>query len=434
MYFIAASLSCAAYLCNDYFFQYPYLNLPFFIARRYLVRQKGTFSSFIIRLAIVATALSVAVMLLALAFIAGFRDAIRGKLFTFWGNVHIAQSSPDPSAELNSPDSIPLDTLLLYQVRNTPHVLSVMPYILRPAIVRARGTIDGLQLKGVPVDTRFTHTMNLVGNGLPSSDTDYSKNIILSRSLADRLDVKMGDRLQLYFIQGGASVPRVRLVTVAGLYHTGLEDLDQHFALCDIRLLQRINGWSPGQVSVYQIQVDDDSHSDHVAQEIFDRYVKPPETVYTMKELYGNIYDWLQLQDVNSRIILIIMAIVSVINLAVALVILIVEQTKAVALLKAQGMSPSGVRAIFLYHAAIIAFSGIFLGNVLALAICFLQQRTGFLSLNESAYYMKAVPVKIVWWQLFLVDISTLGICVACMCLPALYLRRVRPASALRME
>jgi len=409
------------------------LNLPYFIARRYLLKQKGTFSSFIIRLAIIATAISVAVMVLAVAFITGFKYEVREKLFSFWGHVHINEYNPNPS-NLVSPEPIRIDEALLKNVAALPHVKQVIPYALRPAILHAHGMMEGIKLKGVNADYDFIRKIHLKGNKINFSDTAYSKRILLSQTTANRLSLKPGDELQLYFLEPGSSVPRIRKVKLAGIYHTGMDEVDREFGLCDLRLLQRINNWSPSDINGYQIDLDHAKFSDTIANKVFDDYLEAPLTTNTMATIYPNIFDWLQLQDINAQIVLVIMAIVAIINLAVALLILIVEKARMVGLLKALGMLPSTMQQIFLYHAGLIAFAGILSGNILGLGLCFLQKQTGFIKLSEATYYVSQVPVRINWWYILLIDAATLLLCLLCMWLPSLYIRRIQPARVLQFK
>lgn len=409
------------------------MNLPFFIARRSLLKQKGAFSSFIIRLAIVATALSVAVMILSVAIISGFKYAIREKLFSFWGHIHVAPYNANPSSMMSS-GAVKTDTELIRHIQAMPHVVQVAPYALSPGIIQAKGHMEGIKLKGIEETYRFAPGIGFTGQRISYADTAYSHQLQLSQTTADRLDVHAGDSVFIYFLEPGAKFPRVRKMQVAGIYHTGLEEVDHYFAICDLRLLQRINGWPADGINGYQVDIDNDQLADTLAEDIRVRYVEPPLTTYPINSIFPNIFDWLRLQDVNARIILSIMAVVVVINLAVALVILIVEQAKMVGLLKALGMSQGSMQQVFLYHTGIIAGVGILAGNVLSLGLCWLQQRYGFMTLSESTYYMKEVPVRINWWQVATVDICTLVLCVLCMWLPSLYIRRIMPARVLQFK
>jgi lipoprotein-releasing system permease protein len=409
------------------------VNLPFFIARRYLLHQKGAFSAFIIRLAIVATSLSVATMILSMAFISGFKYEIREKLFSFWGHVHIIPYTPDAS-NIISPNPIKADKKLEQQVAATPHVISIAPFAVRPAIVNVNKYMEGVQLKGINNVYQLPQSIHFKGKWIDFADTSYSKDIVLSETTAARLDINAGDDILLYFLEPGATFPRIRKVKVSGLYHTGMDEVDHDFGICDIRLLQRINNWQADDINGYQLMLDDHKYGDSIAVEIFNKYLEAPLTTNTMQQIFPGVFDWLAFQDVNARIILIIMSIVAIINLAVALLILIVEQARMVGVLKAQGMQSGDIRKIFLYHAGLIAAVGILLGNIIALGICWLQASTGFLTLPEATYYVQQVPVRVIWWHPVLISMATLVLCILCMWLPSLYIRRIQPAKVLQFK
>jgi lipoprotein-releasing system permease protein len=409
------------------------MNLSFFIARRYMLRQKGAFSSFIIRLAIVATALSVATMVLSVAVITGFKYEIREKLFSFWGHVHITPFTPNVSTIITV-EPMQKDGVLEQKIKTIPHVVSISSFAVRPGIINANQVMEGLQLKGVDEGYKFPSSIKLTGKGIDYADTSYSKEILLSQTTADRLQVKPGEQVQMYFLDPGATFPRIRRLKVAGIFHTGMEEVDRHYGICDIRLLQRMNNWAAGDINGYQVMLDNYQKSDSVSMRIFNDYIQPPLTTNTMTQIFPNIFDWLQLQDVNGQVILIIMAVVAIMNLAVALLILIVEQTRMVGLLKTQGMTFGGIQQIFLYHAGLIAGAGILLGNLIAAIVYWLQIRTGFLKLSETSYYVSEVPVRLLWWQPLAINIATLLLCILCMWLPSLYIRRIQPAKVLQFK
>ncbi|HXS37773.1 MAG TPA: FtsX-like permease family protein [Flavipsychrobacter sp.] len=413
------------------------MNLPFFIARRYLVKQKGTFSSFIIRLAIVATALSVAVMIVSVAFITGFKYRVKEELFSFLGHVHVAIYNNNPIKDVTL-SSFKEDPKMVSYIRQIPHVVQVAPYAERPVIIHSKSEMEGLELKGITRDFRFLKGISFTGNKIDYSDTSYSKQILLSEAIANKLDVSIGDTLELCFLEQGEAYPRIRKVKLAGLFHTGAEEVDKEFALCDLRLLQRINQWQPNEINGYQVDLDDPEYSDTVSNQIFYQYLKPrimsQLTTYTIRDIFPNVFDWLQMTNVDAKIILIIMAIVAIINLAAVLMILIVEQARMIGLLKALGMAINNMRRLFLYYSGLIAMIGVIAGNIIALSICWLQLKTGFLQLSEDTYYMKYAPVRLYWWQIASIDAATLLVCVLCMWLPTLYIRRIRPARVLQFK
>ncbi len=407
------------------------LNLSFFIARRYLAKQKGAFSSFIIKLAIVATGLSVAVMIITLAIVTGFKHAITEKLFSFTGHIHISRFDETNSNSM-TPHPIYYDRKLIGELKNLPNVAGVAPFVLRPVIIQAHGQMEGLQLKGVNKEYRFQNGISTEGASIDFSDSFYSKQIILSRTTADRLNISQGDTIQLDFIENGA--PRIRRVRVAGFYHSGLEEVDKIFGVCDIRLLQRINNWSADSISGIQMELSDQKYADTLSNFIHYNLIDAPLESYTTSENYAFLFDWLNLQNVNSTILLFIMAVVAIINMGAVLVILMVDRAAMIGLLKALGMPFENMRNIFLSLAGLIGIVGVAAGNVLALLLCWLQLQFGFMKLPEENYYMRYVPIKIIWWQVALIDISTLILCVFCMWLPAMYIRRIQPARVLQFK
>lgn len=397
-----------------------------------MLRQQGRFSAFIIRLAIVATALSVAAMIIAMALIVGFKQQISRNIYNFWGHVHVTEYSAG-NASIISPIPVQRNAQVEQQMSSLPEVKRVMPFAIRPAIVNANELMEGIQLKGVDAAYDF----NIINaQPIDFSDSAYSKSIVLSTATADRLKLKAGDEAMLYFMDDQNLYPRIRRVTVAGTYHTGMEDIDKFYALCDIRLLQRINQWSADEISGYQLELTNEQLSRPVSDKIFEE-ILPRSTqlvANTMLDLFPGIFDWLNLLDVNAIVVLAIMGIVAIINMITALLILIVNQVRLVGLLKALGMAEGQMRRIFLYHASLIGFAGVVLGNILALSLCWIQQQTGFLKLSETGYSMQYVPVQVIWWHPVVVSIITLVLCILCMWLPTLYIRRVQPARVLQFK
>lgn len=406
------------------------MNLPFFIASRYLAKQKGAFSAFIIKLAIVATALSVAVMVLSVCFIGGFKTVIRDKLYSFWGHVLVVPYNNNP-ANIITPDPININTSQMKMMAQEPHVVSVSPFIVREAIVQFNGQMTGVRLKGVGEHFYFSKSLEFTGNKIDYNDTGYSKQIILSKTTAAQLNLKAGDTAMLYFLEAGSTLPRIRKVRVAGFYHTGMEDVDQYLGLCDIRLLQHINNWNRQQINGYQIQADDENNVPAIADKIFK---STDLSTQTLADSFPAIVDWLNIQNTSVRILLVIMSIVATISLAAALVILIVERATITGLLKALGLNNAGTQKIFLYLAALTGGLGVILGNIIALSVCLLQQRFGFLKMSEATYFMDKVPVQINVTYIVLIDVATLLLSVLCMWLPTLYVRRVQPAKVLQFK
>lgn len=369
-----------------------------------------------------------------MAVVIGFKHEIKDRIFNFWGNVHVVPYTTS-NTSIISPEPIVALPALESAAKAMPEVKTITPFATRPVIINANQLTEGILLKGVSDDYTFPKGIDISGDAT-FTDSNYNKQVILSKAIADKILVNEGDDLLMYFLEPGASFPRIRKVKVAGIYHTGLEDIDQKYALCDIRFLQKINGWSINDINGYQIELHNDEDAEAVADKVFNEFIPQASTLttYTMKDVFPGIFDWLQIQNMTAGLVLLVMALVAIINLAAALLILIVEQARMVGVLKAQGMSNGMVQRIFLYHATLIGGVGVLVGNIVGLGLCFIQKQTGVITLMEDAYFMKTAPVHIVWWHVVLIDIATLVLCILFMWLPSLYIRRINPAKVLQFK
>ena len=385
-----------------------------------------------IKLAIVATSLSVAVMIVAIAVVTGFKHAVTEKLFSFMGHVHVIRFDETKSNAMNYAEPIYYSKGLADSIRNIPHVVHVSPYAEKPVIIQAHGGMEGLALKGVDKDYHFLPGITTSGNSIDYTDSAYARQILLSTTTASRLNVNIGDTVQLDFYEHGA--PRIRRMKVCGLFHSGMDEVDKNFGVCDIRLLQRIGNWGADSVNGYQVDVSDNVYADTVAAFIHFHMIYAPLEAYTTTDNYAALFDWLQLISLDGIILLVIMGVVCVINMGAVLLILMVDRAVMIGLLKALGMPFHQTRNIFLGIAALVGATGILLGNVLGLLLCWLQVHYGIITLPEDVYYMHYAPIRIVWWQVAGIDLTTLVLSVFCMWLPAMYIRRVMPARVLQFK
>ncbi|MFT4062758.1 MAG: ABC transporter permease [Edaphocola sp.] len=411
------------------------LNLSLFIARRITGSRKASFSRFIINLATVATALSVAIMIVAAAVVLGFKDTIKDKLFVFWGEVQVASYNPDPT-NIVTPEPFTYSASLQKQIQSVPEVAAVYPFVVKPAILNTGKLLQGVKLKGV--DSQYLWQGNAAisyqGAKPNFADSSYAHDIVPSTSLLQKLQLCIGDTLLVCFVSADEAYPRFRKLRISGSYHTGMEEIDNNFCLCDMRLLQRVNNWKPDDINGYQVALRNGAHADSVANHIYRRYLEPPMNRSTLQELYPNIINWLELMNTNAYIILAIMAVVAIVNLSTALLIFIMERTNMVGTLKTLGMSNAALGDIFLYHAVRVAFKGIVLGTALGVGFCLLQQYTHFVKLDESAYYMAYAPIKLIGWHVLLIDAGTLLCCMVFMLLPVLMVRGISIVHALRFK
>ncbi len=410
------------------------MNVSFFIAKRLSFSKQQSFSRFIIRLSISATAVGVAAMIITLCFVNGFQQTISEKVFSFWGHIRVQHYEPDKSMVA---EEVPItkNESVLQTIKKTDGVKIVQSFATKSAVIEKNKNIEGIQLKGIEADYDSTTLKPylIYGKWLQFSDSNYTKEIILSKQLATALSIKINDTINIYFISGEDGVRKYRKLKLVGIYKTGIEEYDKLFAIGDIRLIQKINNWNNNQIGGYEIFTDNYHNSDSLNTQLLNAL--PTEWMSrTIQSIYPNIFDWLSIQDVNRNVVFIIMAIVAVINLITCLLILILERTKMIGVLQSVGASNKTIVAIFLYYASVIAAVGITLGFIAGTGICLLQKYTGFISLDEASYYVSKAPILIVWWQLGAVCAATFIVCFIVLIIPALLVKKIKPITALQFR
>ena len=407
-----------------------------FIANRIAFNRQRSFSRFIIRLSVVATTISVAVMIVTLAFTNGFQETVSQKIFSFWGHVRVQYKQPLKST-IAEEEQIEKNDTVVQLIRQNPNVISIHPFATKYAILKTKDEMDGVLMKGLDSSYDFAHIKRFLKQGrwLKFNDTTYSREIIVSSYTANELNLNLNDKVVIYFIRPDGSL-RPDKLSIVGIYKTGIEDYDKTFAIGDLKLLQRLNGWQTNEIGGYEIFLKDYHQMEKVSDDIYYNIEKFPSTwdTKTVRDLYPNIFDWLAMQDVTRNVLIGFMVAVAVINLITCLIILVLERIRMVGVLKALGARNWTVQKIFLQHSTLITIAGIILGAVFGVGLCWLQQSTGFIKLNEEAYYMTEAAVKIVWWQIALICGCTLVICFLVLMIPSFIVRRVRPVKAIQFR
>ena len=431
------------------------MKYEYLIASKVATGRKKSFTRLIIRIAIVAIALSMTVMICSTALISGFKQEISGKIFGFWGHIHITGSSIYQNLVDNDPISIdqPFYPDLLknekvefaetYQIFGREYerwkstkggVSHIQTFALRSGIIQANEEIEGIILKGANSDFNWNFIEQYLQEGelLQWSDTAVSNGILVSRQTADRLKLSVDDRIRVIFVEKDESIQR--LFQVKGIVKTGLEEYDSRFALVDIRKIQQLMGWQEDQVAGFEVFVDDIDDLTPIANYIY--YEELPNELYaeTIEEKFREIFQWLALQNINEVVIMTLMIIVAIINMITALLILILERTNMIGTLKSLGSSNWSIRKIFLYYAAYIIGLGIFWGNLIGLGLCFLQDRFKLIRLDEKSYYLDYAPVDVDFWTILLLNFGTLIVVLLFLILPSYLVTRISPIKAIRFK
>ncbi len=431
------------------------MKLELFLARRIAMGGRHSFSRIIIRIAVVAVAMSVAVMIVSTALITGFKQEISSKIFGFWGHIHIQQTgfgnslldapplqvstalfnSIDTIGQVSYLEEIPTQSGYIERERVTrAGVDHIQAYSLKAGIIQAKEDIEGIILKGIgeDYDWKFLSSYLKEGSIITFPDSTPSNDILISQQTASRLKLKLEDSFIVHFIQKGEQLRR--RFTVKGIYKTGLEEYDRQFALVDIRQIQQLLGWRPGQVSGLEVFVENIQDAAPLADYIYFNILPSDLYAEPIRRKIPEIFEWLDLQDINEVVILVLMVTVAVINMITALMILILERTNMIGTLKALGSSNWGIQKMFLYHAAYIILVGLFWGNLLGLGFCWVQDTFELIKLSEENYYLNTAPIAFNYWAFLLINLGTLLVTLIFLLIPTFLVLSISPVKAIRFK
>ncbi len=406
------------------------LNIEYFIARRIAIKSERTFSKLIVRIAIAGVMLSLAVMILSIAIIKGFKTEIQDKVRGFIGDVQVYRY--DLNGSFEKAPFVPNDTTI-NAFKHNPNIKSYYPFASKPAIISANNEVEGINFKGIDqtYDWDFIKKHLISGRVINFADSaKAAQEILISDYTAKRLQLKVGDSFLMHFIQ---NPPKRRKLTVVGIYSVGIENIDKSFVLGNIDLIRSLNNWMPNQMGGIEVRINDFHNLQPIADHIYANLELKLRSRSVM-ESTPEIFTWLSLLDVNTKVLLILMMIVGVINMITALMIMILERTTMIGMLKALGISNISVMKIFLYNAVYLVGIGLVLGNILGLGLGYLQQYTQVFKLDQTNYYLSYVPIEIHFTDVLLLNVATVVICFLVLIIPSMLVSRISPLKAIRFK
>jgi len=418
-------------LSLGYLFNKHKTNVEYYISKRLFTAKENNnrYTKPILRIAIFAIALSVAVMLLSVMVVTGFKKDIADKIIGFGSHITISNFTDNQSYE-TEPISIEQD--FYPSITKQDGVEHIQTFATKAAIIKTTDEILGVVLKGINTDFDWTFFNNnlIVGSVFNLHDSIKTNHVLISEYMSKSLKLDVNDDLVMYFVQ---DPPRVRKFSISGIYNTALVDFDKLIVLGDIKHIQALNNWTNKQVGGFEITIDDFDKLDKMTDQIHQQIT---HNLYaqSIKEKNPQIFDWLNLQDVNVRVILTLMLIVGVVNMITALLILILERTSVIGILKALGATNWSIRKVFLYNATSLIIKGLFLGNVISFFIALLQKYFSLISLDPETYYMSTVPINFNLFHIFLLNLGTLFICYLILIIPSVIVTKITPIKAIRFE
>ncbi len=411
------------------------MNFEFFIAKRLIraKKYKSSISAPIIKIAIAAIAIGVIMMLVSFATGMGLQIKIREKIAAF--NGHITIQSYDNNSSQVSLMPVSLEQDFYPEFKSVEGITHIQAVATKAGIIRTETDFEGVIVKGVGADYKWENFADFVVDGeLPDFSDKLNEDVLISEYIANRLGFKVGDKIITYFLREDASrPPLLRAFKIKGIYNSGFQEFDELYMLSDIRHIQRINGWETNQVGGFEVFIEDFDELDLKGAEVYDNTNSFLDT-QTIKQKYASIFEWLSLFDFNIALIIGIMILVAGINMITALLVLILERTQMIGILKALGGSNWNIRKIFLYNASYLILLGLFWGNLIGLGLLFIQKYFKLFPLNPETYYVAEVPVHIGWEYIVGVNIGTLILCLLMLLIPSIIITKISPVKAMKFD
>lgn len=410
------------------------MNFAYFIARR-LIKEKTfskSISAPIIRIAIIAIALGMVMMLISIATGVGLQRKIREKITLFNGHIEISNYDNNSSQVSLNPISTEQD--FYPNFTNVPEVIHIQGVASKAGIIRTETNFEGVVVKGVGADYDWTPFKEYIIEGtLPNFAEDkISREILISEYIANRLRLSVGDKIVTYFLKNEIKY-NIRSFSLVGIYNSGFEQFDKSIVYSDIRHIQKMNKWKENEVGSFELFVDDFSNLNAINEKV---YVTIPSTLdsNTVSQKFPGLFQWIKMFDFNIIGIIGIMVIVAIINMITAILVLILERTQLIGMLKALGAPNKTIRKIFLYNASYIILKGLFWGNLIGIGLIGLQYFFDLVKLDPANYYVKSAPVFITLPQIVLLNVGTLIVCVLVLWIPSIIISKIAPIKAIKFN
>ncbi len=408
------------------------MNYEFFIAKHLIKKDKDSISGPYVTIAIIAIAIGLSAMIISVAIVRGFQTEIRNKVAGFGSHIQITSYDFNRSFE-----ATPVNEMQDFYNgdRSWEGVDYIQVFANKAGIVKTETEIQGVVFKGIGDDFNWDYFLNNIveGTAVEVKDSLISNDILISRMLAGKLDLKLNDDLRVYFLNQGSKQPRGRKFHIKGIYNTGLEEFDNYYIIGDIKQIQKLNNWNEDEVAGFEVVIKDFSKLEDITNKIY-KDIDYDLKATSIKELYPQIFDWLKLQDMNVVVIIILMILVAGITMISTLLVLILERTNMIGILKALGSQNWHIRKIFIYQAIYIIGTGLVFGNLIGIGFSFLQKFTGIIPLPEESYYISYVPIQLDWFLFLILNLGSLLICTLILLIPSYIVSKITPMKAIRFD
>jgi lipoprotein-releasing system permease protein len=392
--------------------------------------ETGQRSNLIIKIAIVGIAIGMAVMILATSIVAGFQEEIRNKVIGFGSHLQITLYNSQNTIGIKPMAANPP---FIEELKANSLVKNVQSYALKSGVITANNEIEGILAKGIDESFNWTffETNLKAGKAFKVLEDETNDSVLISESVLKRLNLSLNDKITVSFFQDERE--RKRRFIIGGVYSTGMEQFDGSIMLCDIKHVQKLNNWDSNQVAGYEVllnRFEDLQYLDFLSES----YIPYQFTTLKITDQFMDIFGWLELQDMNVVIILTLMILVSGINMISALLVLILERTNMIGLLKAMGAKTKSIAQIFLYNAAYLILLGMLIGNAFGISLAWLQAHYKWVKLDQKNYYVDHVPVLLKWDTLVLLNLGSIAACLIMLLLPSLLVSRINPVKTIKFN